>query len=130
VSCCGVPCRAAFPEQYPTVAPTLTFKTPIFHPNVGEKGEVCNALLLVPPPVAGAGRGGLVPPSDSAVGTWSIAVSMGDVLRNLQHLLAHPVVEHPMNIVAADLFQTNHSEFVRMATALRGGTASAAAAVS
>jgi ubiquitin-protein ligase len=120
--------RAAFPEQYPIIAPILTVQTPIFHPNVGDKGELCNGLLLATQPLAGAGRAGVTAVPDTSVGTWSAAVAMTDVLRNLQRLLTHPVLEHPMNTIAADLFQSNHPEFIRMAAALRGGSVAGAGA--
>lgn len=30
-----------FPDNYPFKAPEFLFETPIFHPNITEKGEVC-----------------------------------------------------------------------------------------
>ena len=30
-----------FPEQYPFKPPDFKFKTPIYHPNITESGEVC-----------------------------------------------------------------------------------------
>jgi ubiquitin-conjugating enzyme E2 D/E len=35
----------SFPETYPFRPPTATFKTPIYHCNVGEDGGVCHELL-------------------------------------------------------------------------------------
>lgn len=40
--------RLSVPSQYPLSAPTATFLTPIFHPNVHFKtGEVCLDILKV-----------------------------------------------------------------------------------
>jgi ubiquitin-protein ligase len=130
VRVCAV--AAEFPDQYPIAAPTVTFLTPIFHPNVSDKGELCNGLLLAStaPPASGAGaagRAGVLPAPDDGLGKWSAAVVMADVFRALQKLLLCPVPEHPMNTTAADLFQSNHPEFIRMAAALRGASACAGA---
>ena len=35
----------AFPKEYPFKAPTMKFRTPIFHPNVDEKGLVSLSMI-------------------------------------------------------------------------------------
>ncbi|CAF1050097.1 unnamed protein product [Adineta ricciae] len=37
--------KIIFPQTFPMVPPTVTFVTPIYHPNVTDKGEFCNELL-------------------------------------------------------------------------------------
>lgn len=34
-----------FPTEYPFKPPILTFTTPIYHPNVDEKGQVCLPII-------------------------------------------------------------------------------------
>lgn len=35
----------SFPETYPFKKPSVVFKTPIYHPNISRKGEICLSLL-------------------------------------------------------------------------------------
>ena len=37
-----------FPGNYPFAPPLCRFETPIFHPNVDEKGGICLDILKVP----------------------------------------------------------------------------------
>lgn len=37
--------KIEFPSDYPMTYPKLTFETPIFHPNVNKKGNVCMSIL-------------------------------------------------------------------------------------
>ena len=34
-----------FPTEYPFKPPILTFATPIYHPNVDDKGQVCLPII-------------------------------------------------------------------------------------
>ena len=38
-----------FPADYPYSAPTITFTTPCFHPNVDQHGNICLDILKVRP---------------------------------------------------------------------------------
>lgn len=35
-----------FPPEYPFKPPKLTFKTPIYHPNVDDKGQICLPIVM------------------------------------------------------------------------------------
>nr|CDP92200.1 Bm8917, isoform a [Brugia malayi] len=37
--------RITFPSDYPFKPPHLCFITPIYHPNIDEKGQMCLAIL-------------------------------------------------------------------------------------
>ncbi|EJW85569.1 hypothetical protein WUBG_03518, partial [Wuchereria bancrofti] len=37
--------RITFPSDYPFKPPHLYFITPIYHPNIDEKGQMCLAIL-------------------------------------------------------------------------------------
>ncbi len=41
----------SIPDRYPFVPPSVTFKTPVYHPNIDRKGTICLDLLKLPPAV-------------------------------------------------------------------------------
>jgi ubiquitin-conjugating enzyme E2 D/E len=81
-----------FPENYPRIAFQLTSKTPVFHPNVSEEGDVRLAEL--------EGK------------DWTPALTVRSILLCLQALLSDP---HPLkgvsNSEAARVCLTNKEEF-------------------
>lgn len=58
-----------FASTYPYTAPTVLFKTPIYHPNVDFSGRICLDILKE---------------------KWSATLSIGSVLLSLQSLLGEP----------------------------------------
>jgi ubiquitin-conjugating enzyme E2 C len=59
----------AFPSNYPYAAPTVLFKTPIYHPNVDFSGRICLDILK---------------------DKWTAAYNIQTVLLSLQSLLGEP----------------------------------------
>jgi ubiquitin-conjugating enzyme E2 C len=59
----------SFPNTYPLTAPTVTFKTPIFHPNIDFSGRICLDILKE---------------------KWSAIYNVQSVLLSLQSLLGEP----------------------------------------
>jgi len=59
-----------FPSNYPYAAPTVLFKTPIYHPNVDFSGRICLDILK---------------------DKWTAAYNIQTVLLSLQSLLGEPV---------------------------------------
>lgn len=59
----------AFPSNYPYSAPTVLFKTPIYHPNVDFSGRICLDILK---------------------DKWTAAYNVQTVLLSLQSLLGEP----------------------------------------
>ena len=53
--------RMEFPADYPFSAPTITFTTPCFHPNVVQFGNICLDILKVLPRLVGS------PPTSTAL---------------------------------------------------------------
>ncbi|EGD83517.1 ubiquitin-conjugating enzyme E2C isoform 4 [Salpingoeca rosetta] len=72
-----------FPTDYPYTAPTVTFDTPCFHPNVDTHGNICLDILKE---------------------KWSPSYDVRTVLLSIQSLLADPNVDSPLNCHAAELW--------------------------
>ena len=66
----------AFPSNYPYAAPTVLFKTPIYHPNVDMSGRICLDILK--------------PGGQGKEGAWSAALNTESVLLSIQSLLGEP----------------------------------------
>lgn len=92
-----------FPPTYPHLPPTLTFATPIFHPNVYENGEVCISILH--------------PPEDDKYGyesaseRWSPVQTPETILLSVISMLSSPNDESPANIEAGKLWRNDKKEF-------------------
>lgn len=87
-----------FTPEFPMKAPTIKFVTPIYHPNISEKGEVCLNILRAPP-----------------AGNWSPALSVSKVLLSVHNLLSDPNGKDPLNIDAGNDFLYNKVRFVEKA---------------
>ncbi|KAJ2590328.1 E2 ubiquitin-protein ligase peroxin 4 [Coemansia sp. RSA 1722] len=73
------------PEQYPIKPPTLTFVTPVCHPNVHfETGEICLDILKT---------------------QWSPAWTLTSTCLAIHVLLANPEPSSPLNCDAANLLR-------------------------
>ena len=59
----------AFPANYPYAPPSVTFKTPVYHPNVDFAGRICLDILK---------------------DKWSAVLNVQSVLLSLQSLLGEP----------------------------------------
>ncbi|XP_066933857.1 probable ubiquitin-conjugating enzyme E2 C [Clytia hemisphaerica] len=73
-----------FPATYPYEAPTITFATPCFHPNVDMAGNIC---------------------LDTLKERWSSCNSVHSILVSIQSLLQDPNVSSPLNARAATLWE-------------------------
>ncbi|ORX67113.1 ubiquitin-conjugating enzyme [Linderina pennispora] len=77
------------PEQYPIHPPTLTFVTPVCHPNVHfESGEICLDILKT---------------------QWSPAWTLKSTCLAIHVLLANPEPSSPLNCDAANLLRCGDS---------------------
>ncbi|EQL02886.1 hypothetical protein G6O67_004004 [Ophiocordyceps sinensis] len=79
-----------FPSNYPYAAPTVLFKTPIYHPNVDFSGRICLDILK---------------------DKWTAAYNIQAVLLSLQSLLDEPNNASPLNAEAAALWDNDPSGF-------------------
>ncbi|KAI9660914.1 MAG: Ubiquitin-conjugating enzyme E2 11 [Bathelium mastoideum] len=80
----------AFPSTYPYTAPTVLFKTPIYHPNIDFSGRICLDILK---------------------DKWSAIYNVQSVLLSLQSLLGEPNNASPLNGQAAELWDKDPAEF-------------------
>ena len=78
------------PVEYPMVAPTITFETPIFHPNIDTKGNICLDLLK---------------------NQWASTCNLIFAIENIVSLLATPNPSDPLNPQASDLYKENKELF-------------------
>ncbi|KRZ16242.1 Ubiquitin-conjugating enzyme E2 1, partial [Trichinella pseudospiralis] len=79
-----------FTEDYPNRPPQVRFVSRIFHPNVYSDGIVCMDILQ---------------------NRWSPTYDVLAILTCIQSLLNEPNPHSPANPVAANLFQTNFTEY-------------------
>ncbi|KAL2153564.1 hypothetical protein VTH82DRAFT_4719 [Thermothelomyces myriococcoides] len=87
------------PPDYPFRAPTITFATRIYHPNVTNDslGNICLAPLKAE--------------------NWKPSTRLAGVLEAVRHLLVEPQPDDPLEARIADEFRSDRAEFDRNARA-------------
>ncbi|XP_062502995.1 ubiquitin-conjugating enzyme E2-18 kDa-like [Corticium candelabrum] len=88
----------AFPAEYPFKPPKITFKTPIYHPNVDEKGQVCLPII--------------------SAENWKPAVKTDQVMQSLVDLVDEPEPDHPLRADIAEEYVKNRERFDKKALEL------------
>ena len=74
--------RMKFPADYPSSPPTLTFTTPMWHPNVYANGELCLSILHQPIDDPSSG--------ELASERWNITQNVRTILLSVQSILDAP----------------------------------------
>ncbi|XP_077789163.1 ubiquitin/ISG15-conjugating enzyme E2 L6 isoform X2 [Podarcis muralis] len=85
----------SFPSEYPLKPPKVTFKTPIYHPNVDEKGQVCLPIV--------------------SNEHWRPSTKADQVIAELIVLVNKPDPDHPLRADLADEFIQDHEHFLSKA---------------
>uniref|UniRef100_A0A670HQR9 E2 ubiquitin-conjugating enzyme n=1 Tax=Podarcis muralis TaxID=64176 RepID=A0A670HQR9_PODMU len=85
----------SFPSEYPLKPPKVTFKTPIYHPNVDEKGQVCLPIV--------------------SNENWRPSTKADQVIAELIVLVNKPDPDHPLRADLADEFIQDHERFLSKA---------------
>ena len=83
-----------FPAEYPFKPPKVHFKTPIYHPNIDEKGQVCLPIV--------------------SAENWKPATKTEQVIQSLVGLVNDPEPDHPLRADLAGSRASISSTFLSM----------------
>jgi len=101
------------PADYPYSPPKIRFTSPMFHPNVYDKGTESVSELGI------EAHG----PGDICVDilenkTWTPGMTLESSLKSIQSMLDSPNIDSPANIDAAKLYRDNRDMYNAMVTSL------------
>ncbi|DAZ96369.1 TPA: hypothetical protein N0F65_010736 [Lagenidium giganteum] len=86
------------PERYPFEPPKVTFKTPIFHPNIDDAGRICLDTLKMQPK-----------------GSWLPSVNISTLLTTIRLLMSEPNADDGLMPEVTNLYKHNIELFNRKA---------------
>ncbi|KAL7676306.1 hypothetical protein ACOME3_002562 [Neoechinorhynchus agilis] len=87
--------QMSFPCEYPFKPPRIIFKTPIYHVNIDEHGQVCLPIIM----------------SEN----WKPATRADQVIQTLIAMVNDPQPDHPLRSDLAELFNRDRRAFYKRA---------------
>ncbi|THU90684.1 ubiquitin-conjugating enzyme [Dendrothele bispora CBS 962.96] len=86
--------KLSLPQNFPFKAPTVTFKTKIYHPGINEEGAICVPVLR---------------------DEWKPSVTLATVLAIIQEKLNNPSPDDPFEPEIAAMLKNDKSKFLSTA---------------
>ncbi|XP_048441923.1 probable ubiquitin-conjugating enzyme protein 17 [Pyrus x bretschneideri] len=102
--------KIQIPERYPFQPPSVTFATPIYHPNIDTGGRICLDILNLPPK-----------------GAWQPSLNISTVLTSIGLLLSEPNPDDGLMCEASREFKYNRQAFDQKARSMTQKYAQASA---
>ncbi|XP_030541811.2 uncharacterized protein LOC115749220 isoform X2 [Rhodamnia argentea] len=86
--------KIQIPERYPFQPPSVTFQTPIYHPNIDNGGRICLDILNLPPK-----------------GAWQPSLNISTILTSIGLLLSEPNPDDGLMCEASREYKYNRQAF-------------------
>ncbi|CAI9285930.1 unnamed protein product [Lactuca saligna] len=93
--------KIQIPERYPFQPPSVTFATPIYHPNIDTGGRICLDILNLPPK-----------------GAWQPSLNISTVLTSIGLLLSEPNPDDGLMCEASKEYKYNKQVFDQKARSM------------
>ncbi|PON94558.1 Ubiquitin-fold modifier-conjugating enzyme [Trema orientale] len=93
--------KIQIPERYPFQPPSVTFATPIYHPNIDNGGRICLDILNLPPK-----------------GAWQPSLNISTVLTSIGLLLSEPNPDDGLMCEASREYKYNRQAFDQKARSM------------
>ncbi|XP_050217060.1 uncharacterized protein LOC126667948 [Mercurialis annua] len=93
--------KIQIPDRYPFQPPSVTFATPVYHPNIDNGGRICLDVLNLPPK-----------------GAWQPSLNISTVLTSIGLLLSEPNPDDGLMCEASKEYKYNRQVFDQKAQAM------------